>query len=361
MRRTSAGAAVFGIAASSLLGIVGCGDSSPPPTPASEPPESDGVLVERARAVFGTLPTEAASASNPVTDAKIELGRALFYDPRLSKNHDISCNSCHGLDAFGVDGEPTSPGHRGQRGDRNSPTVYNAALHVAQFWDGRAADVEEQAKGPVLNPIEMAMPGEAQVVAVLRSIPGYTPLFEAAFPDDPDPIDYDNMARAIGAFERRLLTPSPFDAFLAGDAAALDADERLGLETFMNVGCSTCHNGAIVGGNSYRKLGLVKPYPTADPGRFRVTAREADRGVFKVPSLRNIDETGPYFHDGSIEDLEDAVTRMGEHQLGKALSDDEVWTILAFLESLTGSIDADYVAEPTLPESGPDTPEPDPS
>jgi cytochrome c peroxidase len=174
-----------------------------------------------AQAIFGSLPENAADEAHPMTEARVELGRILYYDPRLSKNQDISCNSCHRLDGFGVDGEATSPGHRGQRGNRNSPTSLNAALHVAQFWDGREPDVEAQAKGPVLNPVEMAMPSEAAVVAVLQSIPGYAPLFAAAFPDQTEAISYDNMAVAIGAFERGLLTPAPFDAFMAGDDAAI--------------------------------------------------------------------------------------------------------------------------------------------
>ena len=278
-------------------------------------------LQARAEQIFGALPSEVASETNPITEPKVELGRMLYYEPRLSKNHDISCNSCHLLDAYGVDNEPTSPGHRGQRGGRNSPTVYNAALHLSQFWDGRAADVEEQAKGPILNPIEMAMPGEAEVVAVLESIPGYEPLFQQAFPDDSDPIRYDNIARAIGAFERRLVTPSRFDDFVAGDLDALNDAELAGLETFLDTGCTVCHMGPAIGGQLYQKLGLVHPYETSDAGRYDVTGRDADRFFFKVPSLRNIAETHPYFHDGSIAELNEAVRLMAWHQLGRELSD----------------------------------------
>jgi cytochrome c peroxidase len=296
-----------------------------------------------------------------VTEQKIALGRLLYYDARLSKNHDISCNSCHMLDRYGVDGKPTSPGHRGQLGERNSPTVYNAALHVAQFWDGRANDVEEQAKGPVLNPVEMAMPSEEATVAVLQSIPGYRPLFRAAFPGDDPAISYDNMAKAIGAFERRLLTPSAFDAFLAGDDGVFTDTQLEGLQTFIDVGCVTCHLGPAIGGIHYRKLGLVKPYGTDDVGRFQVTGNEADRQVFKVPSLRNVTQTAPYFHDGSIEKLEDAIRIMGEHQLGRTLSKQEIASIRTFLRSLTGSVDPRYIAKPKLPESGPETPGPDPT
>jgi cytochrome c peroxidase len=285
----------------------------------------------------------------------------LYYDPRLSKNHDISCNSCHLLDAYGVDGQPTSPGHRGQRGDRNSPTVYNAAIHVAQFWDGREPDVEAQAKGPVLNPIEMAAPSADSVVALLASIPGYVEAFSAAFPDQAEALSYDNMARAIGVFERNLLTPGSFDAFMEGDLAALDPAALRGLETFLAVGCNSCHMGPAVGGSLYRKIGFIFPYETEDKGRENVTGEAIDRHVFKVPSLRNVARTGPYFHDGSISDLSEVVRLMGYHQLGLTLTGEQVSEIVSFLGALTGAIDTDYVAKPTLPASGPDTPAPDPS
>jgi cytochrome c peroxidase len=318
-------------------------------------------LRRQAEGIFGPLPELVGTTANPVTDDKVVLGRMLYYDKRLSKNHDIACNSCHLLSEYGQDGQATSPGHRGQRGARNSPTVYNAALHFAQFWDGRAKDVEEQAKGPVLNPIEMAMSSEEAVLVLLRSIPGYVDLFGKAFPSLVDSITYDSMAQAIGAFERKLMTPGRFDAFMAGDTSALTPDEVRGLQTFIETGCITCHMGPAVGGTMYQKLGLVKPYPTKDPGRFDVTGREQDRGFFKVPSLRNIDRTGPYFHDGSIASLESAVSIMAEYQLGKQLSPEDNASIRTFLAALTGDVDSAYVAEPTLPESGPDTPAPDPN
>jgi cytochrome c peroxidase len=318
-------------------------------------------LSSQAKQIFGTLPAEAPSQANPVTEAKIELGRKLYYDARLSRNHDVSCNSCHALSGFGVDGEPTSKGHRGQRGGRNSPTVYNAAFHIAQFWDGRAPNVEEQAKGPPLNPIEMAMPSEQAVEAVLQSIPDYGPLFRAAFPDEKGPITYDQMARAIGAFERRLVTPSDFDRFQSGELDALSEAELEGLELFIDSGCITCHNGPAVGGAMYQKIGLVHPYPTEDLGRYDVTDSEADRHVFKVPSLRNVAQTGPYFHDGRIQTLPEALVLMAHHQLGRELTEAEVNAIVAFVGSLTGMIDAEYIAMPELPPSGPSTPEPDPS
>jgi len=342
--------------------LLGCAGSDPAPEPTPEPAPVEAPAPPtppKYAALFGTLPEVMADDPATLTDAKIDLGRSLYYDPRLSKNHDISCNSCHQLDKYGVDGEPTSPGHKGARGDRNSPTSYNAALHIAQFWDGRAPDVEAQAKGPVLNPVEMAMPTADVVVEVLTSIPGYPPLFEAAFGDAT--ITYDRMAEAIGAFERKLVTPGPFDAYLAGDSEALTDAEKAGLDLFVTTGCTTCHIGPGVGGSMYQKLGLVKPYETEDVGRSKATGKDADKYFFKVPSLRNIEKTGPYFHDGSIATLDEAVRLMGTHQLGKDLTDEQVQSIVTFLGALTGEIPTEYVAKPTLPESGPTTPKADPS
>ena len=365
----------IGIAVSILsvsLVAMGCGggdDSSygeaPAPTPsaAAEEPAGPDVAALRLRAnsLFGPLPAEAANPDNPSTPERVALGQVLYVDPRLSKNHDVSCNSCHRLDGYGVDGEPTSPGHKGQRGGRNSPTSFNAALHIAQFWDGRAADVEEQAKGPVLNPIEMAMPSVEAVELTLRSIPGYAPMFAAAFPGEEQPITFDNMALAIAAFERKLLTPGPFDDFMNGRDDALSAQQLRGLETFVDTGCITCHVGAAVGGGAFQKLGLFKPYETEDTGRMEVTGKEGDRHIFKVPSLRNVAQTGPWFHDGSLTDLDQVVRIMAEYQLGKTLDDAQVADIVAFLGALTGTAPAELVAIPELPESGPDTPAPDPT
>jgi cytochrome c peroxidase len=328
---------------------------------AAAPPAGADPLLEQARMVFQPLPAEAASADNPLTPEKIALGRMLYFESRISKNHDLSCNSCHQLDRFGVDNEKTSEGHKGQRGDRNSPTVYNAAFHFAQFWDGRAPTVEEQAKGPVLNPVEMAMPAETQVLAVLKTIPGYGQAFAAAFPGEADPITYDNFGKAVGAFERRLVTPSRFDAYLGGDAGALTADEKKGLQTYLATGCPTCHNGVAIGGGMYQKLGLVEPYPTADKGRAKVTGRKEDESFFKVPSLRNVAKTGPWLHDGSVDALDMAVRVMARFQLGKTLTDAEAGSIAAFLNALTGEIPKDYVVAPPLPASGSETPKPDPS
>jgi cytochrome c peroxidase len=237
--------------------------------------------------------------------------------------------------------------------------VYNAADHVAQFWDGRAPDVEAQAKGPVLNPVEMAMPSEHIVVATIESMPEYVQAFKLAFPNDPKPVTYDNMAKAIGAFERRLITPSRWDAFLKGDQSALTAEEKDGLKLFLDAGCQSCHNGALLGGGSFQKFGAAKPVPgETDPGRFNVTKQEGDRAVFKVPSLRNIDKTAPYFHDGKTASLDQAVRDMAEYQLGRKLTDQEALRIVVFLKALTGSIPADYIKSPELPKSTAKTPKP---
>jgi len=302
-------------------------------------------FLQRSQAIFKVLPAEALNPANPITQPKIDLGRKLYYETRISQGGKISCNSCHDLENYGVDGKPTSPGHEGKLGGRNSPTVYNAALHFRQFWDGRAADVEEQAKGPILNPIEMGMPSAEMVVEKLQSIPEYEPMFRAAFPGEANPITYDNLGLAIGAFERRLMTPSRFDAFLGGDPSVLTPAELNGLKTFLDVGCTACHNGVVIGGNSFQKLGLVRPYETKDLGRFDVTKVESDKMVFKVPSLRDIAKTGPYFHDGSVKSLEDAVRLMASHQLGQDLSQQQVASIVTFLNSLTGEINQAYIAK----------------
>ncbi len=352
------------------IALIGCGEKktdapaeptqqAQAPAPAPTGPEA---LLAKAKALFAPLPAVMESPKHSVTDAKVSLGRQLYFEKRLSKNQDMSCNSCHVLDGYGIDTRPnnkTSEGFGAQFGGRNSPTVYNAALHFVQFWDGRAEDVEAQAKGPILNPVEMAMPDEASVVAVLKSISEYTPLFRSAFPDVEDPITYNNMAEAIGAFERRLVTPSRFDKYLGGDMTALNEQEQRGLSLFIDAGCVACHMGPGLGGAMYQKLGLLKPYPTQDPGRFEITKNEADRSFFKVPSLRNIDRTAPYFHDGSIATLEDAVKVMAEHQTAKgALSDTEVQDLVVFLRSLTGDLPTDYIKEPVAFPSGPATPKP---
>ncbi len=304
----------------------------------------DAILFEKSKGVFTALNAGAPSESNVVTEEKSKLGYYLYHDKRLSKNATQSCNTCHNLSTFGVDREATSAGDLGERGGRNSPTVFNAALHTTQFWDGRAADVEQQAGMPILNPVEMNIPSEAFLVDRLKEIPLYQDLFKTAFPGESDPITYKNLRMAIAAFERTLLTPSRFDRYLRGDSMALNITEKKGMLTFIETGCTSCHNGPLLGGNSFQKFGVFHDYmpltgsKNTDEGRFAVTKNEADKHVFKVPSLRNIGETYPYFHDGSVAKLEDAVKIMGKTQLDLELSDNEIMKITAFLKSLTGEL-----------------------
>jgi cytochrome c peroxidase len=329
--------------------LAGCG------RPAATAVEIDPAQLKAFRPVPDVVPPPQGT----LTAEKIALGRMLYYEPRLSRNHKISCNSCHDLAKYGVDGEPTSEGFKGQRGDRNSPTTYHAAAHFVQFWDGRAKDVEEQAKGPVLNPVEMAMKSDKEVVATLKSIPEYVEAFKRAFPDEKDPVTYDNLGLAIGAFERRLITPSRWDKFLEGDQTALSANEKAGFHAYTNAGCQACHSGTYLGGAMFQKVGVMRPWPDAsDPGRYKVTKSAADQMVFKVPSLRNIEKTAPYFHDGKTATLADAIAKMADHQLGRAMPEVEVKAIEAFLKSLTGEIPVDYIKAPELPKSTDKTPKP---
>jgi cytochrome c peroxidase len=346
---------VFIVVALAMLCAACGGQSTPPPAETQKPSVDRSSLT-----MFAPLPASVPAAQGVTNGDMVTLGRMLYYEPRLSKSQTISCNSCHDLAKYGVDGQPVSDGHKGQKGTRNAPTVFNAAAHFAQFWDGRAPDVEAQAKGPILNPVEMAMPAERVVIAVLESMPEYVDLFKKAFPSDKKPVTYDNMAKAIGAFERNLMTPSRWDALLNGDASALTPEETLGLKTFLDVGCQSCHSGALLGGTSYQRLGAMKPFPgLTDNGRFAVTKNEADKGVFKVPALRNIDQTGPYYHDGKIASLDEAVRDMAEYQLGKTLTAEQTKQIVDFLKVLTGKVDPEYIKPPELPKSTAKTPKPD--
>jgi len=298
-------------------------------------------------AAFAPLPEVMVSQANPISDAKIELGRRLFFETQLSAGNDLSCNSCHALSGFGADTGAVSIGHLGKKGGRNSPTVYNAAAHLAQFWDGRAADVEAQALGPILNPVEMAMPAAPAVLNRLKGSPEYRRLFAAAFPDERDPMTYANLGRAIGAFERKLVTPSRWDRYLNHEDTAITNQEKEGFNTFTATGCQTCHTGAFVGGSMFQKTGLVLPWPdTTDVGREAVTHQPSDRMVFKVPSLRNIDNTAPYFHNGAVRSLDTAVVWMARHQLGKELQPDQVAQIVSWLHALRGAQPLEYIAQP---------------
>ncbi|EDY19808.1 Cytochrome-c peroxidase [Chthoniobacter flavus Ellin428] len=293
-------------------------------------------LRQTSKAVLGTIPDKMPGSESDTPDM-VELGRTLFFDVRLSANNTQSCNSCHAIDQQrgGADTAPTSLGDAGKHGGRNAPTVLNAGFHVAQFWDGRAADLAAQTKGPILNPVEMGMHGETAVLEKLNAVPGYGEAFAKAFPKDAKPLTYDNLARAIAAFEHTLITHDRFDDFLKGEDGALNDRERKGLQTFVSVGCVGCHNGPLFGGNSFQKLGAVNAYKTDDQGRFAVTKDEADKFKFKVPSLRNIEITAPYFHDGSQTTLDGTVREMAWLQLGRKLTDQEVDDIVTFLHTLT--------------------------
>ncbi|MBX2903241.1 MAG: c-type cytochrome [Chitinophagales bacterium] len=314
--------------------------------------DAERFLLQDAQEVFEALPARAESQTNLLTEEKILLGKALYHDARLSKTGNNSCNSCHNLNTFGVDNKSTSAGDAGKNGDRNSPTVLNAAFHKIQFWDGRANDVEQQAGMPILNPVEMAIPSEAFLVKRLKEIKEYQELFGKAFPNDKDPLTFKNIQNAIAAFERTLVTPSAFDNYLNGQTDALTAQQKAGLREFLTIGCQQCHAGATLGGTMLQKFGLFSNYwehtksATHDKGRFQETKNEGDEFVFKSCGLRNCAETYPYFHDGSVSDLKEAVRIMAKTQLNKDLSEEQVGSITAFLNSLTGKLPQEATVVP---------------
>ncbi|MFA5353053.1 MAG: cytochrome-c peroxidase [Thermodesulfovibrionales bacterium] len=318
-------------------------------------------LMKKSQAIFKPIPKKAAvMEGKSFTMAKADLGKKLFFDPRLSKSALISCNTCHNVGMGGADYQETSTGHGWQKGPRNAPTVLNSVFNLAQFWDGRASDLKEQAKGPVQAGVEMNNTPE-MVVKTLKSMPLYVQLFKNAFPGQADPVTFDNMADAIEAFEATLITPdSNFDRFLKGDKNALSGAEKEGLKLFMDKGCSNCHGGLNMGGAGYFPFGVVqKPaaeISAGDKGRFKVTGTAADEYVFKAPSLRNIALTGPYFHSGKVWNLKDAVGIMGSVQLGITLNDAEEDRIVAFLKATTGA--QPKVEYPILPAPEDTTPHP---
>jgi len=323
---------------------------------------ADDALMKQAQEVFKPIPSIVpAVKDNAVTHEKVDLGKLLFFDPRMSSSEIISCNTCHNLGTGGVDAGPTSVGHGWQKGPRRAPTVYNAVFNIAQFWDGRAADLKAQAKGPVQASVEMNATPE-HVVKVLGSMPDYVALFAKAFPGDAAPVTFDNFAKAIEAFEATLITPAaPFDQYLEGDATALNDRQKAGLKTFIGKNCIACHNGINVGGNDYYPFGIVeKPginvMPPGDKGRYNVSKARLDEYTFRAAPLRNVALRAPYFHSGQIWSLKAAVELMGGVQLGEKLTDTEAEDIVAFLGSLTGQLPKiDY---PTLPVRSATTPEP---
>ncbi|MGG5811968.1 cytochrome-c peroxidase [Falsiroseomonas sp. CW058] len=362
-----------GFAALLLAGgaVLAQGQGQRPTTPQAQPqPQArpaaldDDALHQQARQFFEPIPSMVPSVQgNPVTREKVELGRMLFFDPRLSASGVLSCNSCHNLAMGGADNVETSIGHGWQRGSRNSPTVLNAVFNVAQFWDGRAADLRSQATGPIQASVEMAATPQF-VMAVLTSIPEYRDRFTRAFPGESQALSFDNLARAIEAFEATLITPnSRFDQYLEGNRNILTAQERQGLELFISTGCVACHAGRNLGGQDYYPFGVVERpgaeiLPPEDRGRFQVTRTATDEYVFRAVPLRNVALTMPYFHSGKVWDLRQAVAVMGVAQLGAQLNPAEVDAITAFLHTLTG--EQPRVELPVLPASTAETPRPSP-
>jgi len=327
-----------------IAALVGCGQKAEAPkTAALGTPMTDEPIQ----------PINPANVTNP---ALVELGKQLYFDPRLSKSGFISCNSCHNLSMGGTDNLKTSIGHNWAQGPISAPTVLNSSLNVAQFWDGRASDLKAQAGGPIANPGEMGFTHEL-AVKTLSTIPGYVDEFKKVF--GTDKITIDEVTKAIAAFEETLVTPnSRFDQWLRGDKNAITAQELKGYELFKSSGCTACHNGPAVGGNSFQKMGIVEPYKGSADGRAAVTGKDADRFNYKVPTLRNIELTYPYFHDGEAKTLSEAVEIMGRIQLGRNFSKEENADIVAFLKTLTG--DQPSFKLPQLPPSGPNTPSPQP-
>ncbi len=308
--------------------------------------------------MFQPLPKDAGTADYPVSPDRVSLGRMLFFDPRISADGTGSCLRCHQPALYGADGLAKSRG----LGDkllppRNAPTVLNAGLHFKAHWDGVFDNVEAQATRALLGP-GFGNADNATAMTRIKAIEGYAELFRKAFPGDTDPVTVENWGKAIGAYERTLVTPSRFDDYLDGKPASLIEAERRGLRTFIDTGCTECHNGSGVGGGTFKKFGVVDDYwkethsPVIDKGRFDVTKNDADLYSFKVPSLRNVAMTPPYFHDGSVGTLPEAVRVMAKVQLGTKLSDRETSDIVAFLGSLTGNLPEGFANAPVLPAAG---------
>ncbi len=316
-----------------------------------------GIAIQSAALAAADEPIQPIKPPASINIGMVELGKKLYFDPRLSKSGIMSCNTCHNLSMGGTDNIPTSVGDKWQQGPINAPTVLNSSLNLAQFWDGRAADLKAQAGGPIANPGEMAFT-HTLAINVLESIPAYVREFKLVF--GKDKIDIDQVTTAIAEFEKTLVTPnSRFDQWLLGNKTALTKEELEGYKLFKDVGCIACHNGEAVGGNSFQKMGLVEPYKGNMPdGRAAVTGKDADRFNFKVPTLRNVELTYPYFHDGAANTLTEAVDVMGRLQLGKKFTKDENAKIVAFLKTLTG--DQPTFMLPILPPSSDSTPRPTP-
>lgn len=348
------------ILTSSLLGVVLAAVSFAPGARADDP---DGSLLERARILFAPLPADASTPEHVLTPARVELGRLLFFETRVSSDGKQSCANCHQPMYYGTDALPTSVGNHGKVLPRNAPTVFNTAFQFAQHYGGNRASVEEQAVKALTSALAYGNADYAAAEARLRALP-YRDLFARAFPDDAEPVTAQNWGIAIGAFERTLVSRAPFDRFLEGDSSAIGVEAKRGLGKFMSVGCAGCHSGPVVGGRMFQKFGLTADYWTLtgstekallggrDKGRFHDTKDEADAFFFKVQQLRNVARTPPYFHDGSVATLPEAVRIMAKLQLGRDLESADVDDIVAFLESLSGEVPGGFAAVPTLPVAG---------
>ena len=317
--------------------------------------DEDENLLKQANKIFGPLPQAMVSEKNPISPEKVKLGKILFYETRISVDGTVSCSRCHPIGLYAADGLQKSIGNNCKVNPRNAPTLFNTAGQISEHWIGNRVDVEDQAKQAVIGPPSFGMPSYEAVEKRLKEIKGYGPLFKEAFPQDKDPVTVDNFAKAVGAFERTLVTPSRFDAFVKGELTALSDNQKRGLKTFVETGCMICHSSAYVGGQMYQKFGVFEPYwrytgsKEIDGGRYVVTKNESDKYVFKVPILRNVEMTFPYFHDGSVDHLNDAIRIMGKIQLGKDLDKSQVEEIVTFLKSLTGEIPEDALKVPLLP------------
>ncbi len=313
-------------------------------------------LLEQAREIFKPLSKDMGTTEFPITEARAALGRMLFFDPRITIDANVACATCHQPALYGTDALPKSIGVQQRPHPRNAPTVLNAALSITH-WRGDRENVEDQVIKALTSPISGGHPTEKAAADRVARIPGYVPAFKAAFPHDANPVTARNIAKAIGAYERTLVTPAPFDAYLAGNVQALSSAAEDGLQKFIETGCAACHQGVGVGGAMYTKFGLGEEYWKAtgsqliDKGRIDVTNNPGDLYVFRVPSLRNVAMTPPYFHDGSVANLPDAVTVMARVQLGMDLSDVDTRAIVTFLESLTGALPETFRASPVLPSS----------
>lgn len=322
--------------------------------------DKDKALLERALSLFKPLPDTAHVDDFPHSSERVELGKKLFFETRVSTDGRMSCAACHNPAYYGADSLALSVGLNGTLLPRNAPTVFNTPLLVAQHYGGNRVSVEEQAMKALLSPLAYGNKTYGEAEEKMRAL-GYTRLFERAFPNETDPVTAENWATAIGAFERTLLTPAPFDRYLKGDLRAISKDARIGLDKFMSYGCAGCHNGSVVGGQSFQKFGLTEDYWLAtgskemallkgrDKGKFHDTQKPEDTYIFKVPQLRNVAMTPPYFHDGSVAKLDDAVRVMARLQLGKTLTDDDVAYIVAFLQTLTGEVPTHFASVPSLP------------